>query len=73
MPITPSTKRARAGQLVKLERNKRKGLDSPKMSLLQSQINENWNVADKGVTRGGTRTPNTHDGRVQEGKAKMTA
>ena len=27
----------------------------------------------KGMTRGGTTTPDAHDGRVQKGKAKTTA
>jgi len=48
-------------------------LDSTKTSLLQSQFNGGWNMIPKGAIREGTRTPNAHDGRVKEGKAKMTA
>jgi len=61
LPTTPSTKMVRAGQLSNLKKERR-GLHSPKTSLLQCQI---WNVTPKGATRGGTRAPNAHDGRVQ--------
>ena len=46
--LPPPAQRAHAGQLFKLERNERMGLNSPKMSLLQSQFNGSWNVALKG-------------------------
>jgi len=65
---SPRLKRACAGQLVKIKRNERRGLDSPKTSLLQNQFNVSWNMAPKGVTRGGMRTPNAHDERVHEGQ-----
>ena len=52
MPTTPTQKEHVLDNYLRLEINERRGLDSPKPSLLQSQFNRVRDVAPKGATRG---------------------